>query len=111
MSGKLHPDPERIEAITRLIPPTTRSQLCGFLGITGYYREFIRGYASIAQPLYALLKENVPWEWSTAAQASFRELKDCLAIHPILAIPEPDRPYTVYSDYCSHSVSAILEQH
>ena len=39
------------------------------------------------------------------------ELKDRLATHPILAIPESDRPYTVYSDFCGHSVSAVLEQH
>ena len=25
VSGKLHPDPERVEAISRLVPPTTRS--------------------------------------------------------------------------------------
>ena len=35
-------DPDKTAAIDRLLPPTTRSKLRGFLGITGYYRDFVR---------------------------------------------------------------------
>ena len=108
-AGVLLPDPDRAAAIGRLLPPTTRSQLRGFLGLTGYYREFIKGYAGIARPLYQLLKENVPWEWDQAAQKAFLTLQARLAAAPILALPEPDRPFTVYSDFCGHSIAAVLE--
>ena len=82
----------------------------GFLGITGYYREFVRGYAGIARPLYNLLKENSPWIWGDAENTAFTVLKERLACSPILALPEEDRPFTVYSDFCGHSISAVLEQ-
>ena len=36
--GKLVADPERIAAISSLVPPSNRSQLRGFLGLVGYYR-------------------------------------------------------------------------
>ena len=39
--NKILPDPEKVVAITRLLPPQTKTQVRAFLGITGYYRVFI----------------------------------------------------------------------
>lgn len=58
-NGELKPDPEKVSAIERLMPPQTRTQLRSFLGLTGYYREFVRGYAKLARPLTVLLQEDV----------------------------------------------------
>ena len=63
-AGVMKPDPEKVAAMERLLPPQTRTQLRSFLGLTGYYREFIKGYAHIARPLTSLLQESVPWDWS-----------------------------------------------
>ena len=70
----------------------------------------MRGYAGIVQPLYNLLKENSPWIWGDAENTAFTVLKEHLACSPLLALPEEDRPFTVYSDFCGHSISAVLEQ-
>ena len=43
-------DPQKIEVMVRWPPPQTTKQLWGFLDLTGYYRQFIRGYASLAAP-------------------------------------------------------------
>ena len=51
---QLHCDPAKTEAIARLIPPETRTQLCAFLGLAGYFRHFISGFAAKAHPLYVL---------------------------------------------------------
>jgi len=58
-NGELKPDPEKVSAIERLLPPQTRTELRSFLGLTGYYREFVRGYAKLARPLTSLLQEDV----------------------------------------------------
>ena len=109
-AGKMEPDPEKVAAIERLVPPQTRSDVRGFLGLTGYYREFVERYSHMVRPLTQLLQEDVPWEWSPACQTAFEELKKRLTSAPVLALPEFDRPYTVHCDFSRHAISAVLEQ-
>ena len=49
--GQIKPDPEKVISIKRLQPPHTRSELRAFLGLTGYYREFVERYSHISKPL------------------------------------------------------------
>jgi hypothetical protein len=51
-------DPSKIQDIIHWDKPTTVKKLRGFLGLTGYYRRFIQGYATICQPLFAALKKD-----------------------------------------------------
>ena len=108
-AGGASPDPDKIAAIDRLLPPTTRTEVRSFLGLTGYYRDFVERYAAKARPLTELLKENVPWVWDEVCQRAFDLLKRHLTTAPILAIPQPDRPYLVHTDFSHLAVSAVLE--
>ncbi|GJT36216.1 putative mitochondrial protein [Tanacetum coccineum] len=51
-------DPSKIQVIQDWPVPTNIKQIRGFLGLTRYYRRFIKGYAVISQPLTSLLKKN-----------------------------------------------------
>ncbi|GJZ17220.1 putative mitochondrial protein [Tanacetum coccineum] len=50
--------PNKIQTMVDWPVPTTLKQSRGFLGLTGYYRRFVKSYASISLPLSALLKKN-----------------------------------------------------
>lgn len=49
-------DKSKIESVLNFPTPSTLREILVFLGMTGYYRSFIKNYASITQPLQAQLK-------------------------------------------------------
>ena len=60
--------------------------LRGLLGLTGFYRNFIRNYAFLAKPLATLLCKDA-FEWNEDSQAAFDNLKLTMTRAPVLALP------------------------
>ena len=54
----MKPGTENVEGIAEMAPPTTYTGIRRFLGATGFYRRFIKGYAKIAQPLNDLISDD-----------------------------------------------------
>ena len=61
--------------IVDLPPPTSVRQLRTALGHTGYYRNFIKGYAQITTPMEKLLNKYSQFQWSKECLQSFDTLK------------------------------------
>ena len=108
-AGELHCNPAKTEAISHLVPPKMRSHICTFHGLAGYCCYFIKGFAAIAWPLYALLKETSLWSWGVDEQSAFNTLKAKLCAAPVLKLYQPDKLYTLTTDYSALAISAILE--
>ena len=103
-------DPQKIEAIVNWKPPTNVSEVRSFLGLTGYYRKFVKGFSKIATSLTNLLKKDQKFEWSNTSQHSFEELRQRLATAPVLALPSGEDGYVVYSDASRQRLGCVLMQ-
>ncbi len=103
-------DPEKTRVIHDLIPPKNVPELRRFLGMAGYYRQLIQGYANITTPLTHLTKRAVPWVWTVDCQTAFNELKEALVSSTVMAHPQVDKPYMLYTDASDRAVGAILVQ-
>ncbi|GKA63952.1 putative mitochondrial protein [Tanacetum coccineum] len=90
-------NPAKIEAMQKWPTPTTIKQLRGFLGLTGYYRRFIKNYAIISQPLITLLKNNA-FKWNESAEMAYQQLKKAMMEALVLALPNFSQEFVVETD-------------
>ena len=99
----LLPDPSLQAAIRDIPPPTTATEVRSFLGLAGYYRRYVKGFAAIAAPLHALTRKDAVFHWSKDCQTAFDQLKTRLTTSPITAarlfacIPTPPPQASVRS--------------
>lgn len=80
-----------------------------FLGLTGFYRRFIRGYTNILAPLVKASTVE-PFQWTPQAQAAFDQLKHTLSLAPVLALPNIVVPFIVEMDASGVGMGVVLSQ-
>jgi hypothetical protein len=103
-------EPSKIEAVSKWQSPKAVIEICGFLGLAGYYRWFIENFSKIAKPMTELLKRNTPYVWSDKCEASFQELKTCLTTTPVLTLPDASKDFVVYCDASRQGIGCVLMQ-
>ena len=100
----------KVKAVNQWPVPTTRKEVKGFLGLTGYYRKFVEKYSQIALPLTELTRNDVKFVWGEAQQRAFDTLKQCLQSAPVLAHPDPTRQFILNTDASGFATAAVLSQ-
>jgi len=66
---------EKISAIRDWPPCRTITEVRAFMGLSGYYRRFVKNFSVIASPLYSLMKKDIEFVWTDECQQAFDELK------------------------------------
>ena len=106
----LLPDPSLLAAIREIPPPTTATEVRSFLGLAGYYRRYVKGFAAIAAPLHALTRKDAVFHWSEDCQNAFDQLKTLLTTSPITAFPDFSQSFRLYTDASTAGLGAIVAQ-
>ena len=106
----LLPDPSLLAAIRDIPLPKTATEVRSFLGLAGYYRRYVNGFAAIAAPLHALTRKDAVFHWSEDCQNAFDQLKTRLTTSPITAFPDFSQEFRLYTDASTAGLGAILAQ-
>ena len=104
------PQPNETNAVESFPVPTSKKDLQNFLGLCNSYRRFVKDFAHIAAPLTNLLKKQVKFAWTNAAQTAFETLKSKLVAHPVLIFPDFEKPFALYTDASDLTIGYILGQ-
>lgn len=118
---KITVDPEKIAAIRDYPIPKTLKQLRSFLGLSGYYRKFIKDYAKITKPLTihlrgdnGIVKANqsakIPVTLDDAAIEAFEIIKTRLQEEVELYQPDFSKPFELTTDASNFAIGAVLSQ-
>ncbi|KAA0054183.1 Transposon Ty3-G Gag-Pol polyprotein [Cucumis melo var. makuwa] len=102
-------DGEKVKTMVNWPQPTNVSELRGFLGLTGYYRRFVKNYGNIAAPLTKLLQKN-GFHWGDDATTTFESLKQAMISVPVLALPDFSLPFIIETDASGTGLGAVLSQ-
>ena len=106
----IHTADDKIRSVKEFPQPKSVENVRSFLGLCGYYRSFVRNFASIASPLNMLLKKDRPFHWGGPQEQSFQRLKEALTTAPVLTFPDFSRPFCIYTDASALGLGAVLMQ-
>ncbi|KYB29884.1 hypothetical protein TcasGA2_TC031567 [Tribolium castaneum] len=109
--GIIRPGLDKIQAVKNFSPPKNVKQIRQFIGLTGYFRHFVKNYALIARPLTNLTRKGVNWKWDTEEELAFERLKEILTSRPVLSIYDPTAVTELHTDASSLGVAGILLQY
>ncbi|GJT52324.1 putative reverse transcriptase domain-containing protein [Tanacetum coccineum] len=90
--------------------PKTPTEIRQFLGLTGYYRRFIKGFSKIVKSMTKLTQKGVKFYWGDKQEAAFQLLKQKLCSAPILALPEGSKDFIAYCDASNKGLGVVLMQ-
>jgi hypothetical protein len=85
-------------------------QIRSFLGLAGYYHQFIPIFSKIAKPMAHLLENDARFKWSPQCKEAFLTLKELLTTAPVLAQPDIEKPFNVYCDASGTGIGGVMMQ-
>lgn len=120
-NGRITVDPQKTEAMQNYPIPRNLKELRSLLGLTGYYRKFIKDYAKIVKPLTIHLRgENgqvgknhsakIAINLDEAAIDSIDQIKQKLCEQVELFQPNFDKPFELTTDASNFAIGAVLSQ-
>ncbi|CAI6375032.1 unnamed protein product [Macrosiphum euphorbiae] len=106
----VRPGEQKVQAIQQYPRPRNKHEVRRFLGLCGFFRRFIPRYSDIARPISELLKDKVPYMWTTLQEVAFQTMRVKLVSRPVLQLYNPTAHTEVHCDASSDGLSGMLLQ-
>lgn len=105
-----HVDEEKIKDIRKFRQPTTVSELRSFLGLASFLSAYIKNFADISSPLWAVSTAK-SWIWGPEQERAFQALKERITTCTTTLgyFSEHDRTI-LYTDASPNALGAVLVQ-
>ena len=104
------PMKSRIEAIQKLLPPTTVKECKSFCGVVNYLSLFCKDLQKTLKPIYELTRKEMPFCWTEFHQKAFEQVKQLLIKPPVLHLPRPGGRFILYCDTSKNHTGSSLWQ-
>lgn len=108
--GSIRPSVHKIKALTQSFPPCDVKGVRQFMGLAGYFRRFIKNFATITAPITTLLRKHHKFEWTKECENARQFIICKLTSAPILRIYNPDNKCQLHTDASSIGIGAALLQ-
>jgi hypothetical protein len=105
------PDPGKIDAVLHFPEPRIVTNIRSFLGLTGYYQNYVQGYSWLVVPLFELTKKDVAFVWNLDCQQAFEALKRALITAPIFVHPNFKKPFWFDVDWSPNISTEEIPPH
>jgi len=99
---------EKVDGVLSWPEPKNIKDIRKFLGLTNYYRRFIKDFAQVARPMNMLTRKDVKWVWGKSQQKAFDKLKGVFMTKPVLAAPDLDKEFRVEADASNYATGGVL---
>ncbi|MBW0591445.1 hypothetical protein O181_131160 [Austropuccinia psidii MF-1] len=103
-------DKNKVAAVFLKPMPQNKKEIWSFLGFSGYYRQHIKHFASIARPLYKLCDKDTVFEMTVDRVKAFESLRQALTTAPLFLMPDFKLPFKLYIDASGDGLCAALHQ-
>ena len=103
-------NPAKITVIANWESSNCVKDVQSFLSFANFYQRFIKGFSQLASPLTALTCKDIKFDWSSATEQTFQELKAAFSSASILVMFDLNKLLTVKSDSSDCVTEGVLSQ-
>ena len=101
---------KKVDALLNAKPPTNVRQVRSLIGLSSYYRKFIKNHSQILKPISQLINAE-KFVWTEKHQQAFETLKKAICKNAVLAYPDMTKEFTITVDASAIAYGAVLEQY
>ena len=107
----MEPAERNLDPVRKMTTPTNRSEVRSVLGVFNQFRHFFERYDRLVVDIQRLLRKNVPFHWSEAAEKGFQHIKKQLLDGKLyLASQNREYPLILETDGSDDGWGSILLQ-